>query len=265
MLLGLVTIRLLQAIRGALTGRMDAYTPMTGFSAESAENYDATSQRGDEAETVVLLEHLAQGGPALELAIGTGRIALPLAARGIRVDGIDLSPNMVAKLRTKPGGDQLSVTMGDFADVGVPGRYRLIFVVFNTLFNLLTQEDQVRCFENVAAHLDDDGSFVVEALVPSYLHRLRDDQYVDAEAIGISEAKLDLGRHDPLTQRLDETHVVFTRDGVRLFPVVTRYAWPSELDLMARIAGLSLKQRWAGWDREPFRAASARHISVYGF
>ncbi len=107
------TIRLLQAIRGAFTGRMDAYPPMTGFSAESAENYDATSHRGDEAETVVLLEHLAQGGPALELAIGTGRIALPLAARGIRVDGFDLSPDTVAKLRTEPGGDQLSVTMGD--------------------------------------------------------------------------------------------------------------------------------------------------------
>jgi SAM-dependent methyltransferase len=241
---------------------MQGYDPMASFDAEAAEVYD-DEPRGDEDAAVGFLEQLAAGGPALELAIGTGRIALPLAARGIRVDGIDLSPEMVAKLRAKPGGDQLSVTMGDFSEVAVPGTYRLIYLVFNTFFNLLTQDDQVRCFTNVAAHLAAGGHFVVEAFVPSYLHRLRDDQYVDAEAVGVTEAVLDVGRHDPVTQRLDETHIVFTRDGVRLYPIVCRYAWPSELDLMARIAGLRLVDRWGGWNHEPFTAASRLHVSVY--
>jgi SAM-dependent methyltransferase len=146
----------------------------------------------------------------------TERIALPLTARGIRVDGIDISSAMVAKLREKPGGDQLSVTMGDFAEVPVTGAYRLIYVVYNTLHNLLTQEDQVRCFENVAAHLTDDGSFVVEAGVPNFLHRLRGDQYVDAETIRLDEVWLDIRRHDPATQRHDETHVRLTNEGAAL-------------------------------------------------
>ena len=124
------------------------------------------------------------------------RIALPLAARGVHVDGIDISPAMVAQLRAKPGGEEISVTIGDFADVPVPGTYHLIFVVWNTLFNLLTQEDQVRCFENVAAHLTDDGSFVIEAAVPSSLYRMQNDQYVDAEAIEVGEVRLDVARHD---------------------------------------------------------------------
>jgi SAM-dependent methyltransferase len=199
----------------------------------------------------------------LELAIGAGRIALPLAARGIRVDGIDISPAMVAQLRAKPGGDQLAVTIGDFADVPVPGAYRLIYVVWNTFFNLLTQNDQVRCFENVAAHLADGGSFVIEAGTPNFLYRLRDHQYVDAEAIEVDEVRLDIARHDPVTQLLEESHVSLSREGVRLNPIVTRYAWPSELDLMARIAGLRLKERWDGWNREPF-TSTRNVVSVYG-
>jgi hypothetical protein len=171
---------------------------------------------------------------------------------------------MVAKLRAKPGGDQIAVTMGNFVDVPVQGAYRLVFVVFNTLFNLLTQDDQVRCFENVAAHLTDDGAFVVEAFVPTYLTRLRNDQYVDAEAIAVNEVWLDVGRHDPVMQRLEESHVVLSREGVRVYPIVARYAWPSELDLMGRIAGLRLKERWAGWNREPFTSTSSTHVSVYG-
>ncbi|HEX5993023.1 MAG TPA: class I SAM-dependent methyltransferase [Thermomicrobiales bacterium] len=242
---------------------MKDYEPILSFGEDTAEIYDQTP-RGDEAETVAFLEGLAQGGPALELAIGTGRIGLPLAARGVDLAGIDLSPAMVSRLRAKPGGDQIPITIGDFADVAVPGRYRLIYVVFNTLFNLLTQDDQVRCFENVAAHLAEDGVFVVEAFVPTYLNRLRDEQYVDAEAINVNEVRLDVGRHDPVRQLLDESHLVLSRDGVRLFPIVTRYAWPSELDLMARIAGLRLRDRWAGWNREPFTATSSRHVSVYG-
>ena len=242
---------------------MERYEPIMSFGEAAAEIYDDVP-RGDEAVAVAFLEQLAGEGPALELAIGTGRIALPLAARGVRVDGIDLSPAMVAKLQARPGGDAISVTIGDFADVPVAGTYRLIYVVYNTLFNLLTQEEQVRCFENVAGHLTDDGSFVVEAFVPTYLTRLRDDQYVDAEAVGLDEVRLDVARHDPVTQRLEESHVSLSRDGVRLYPIVTRYAWPSELDLMARIAGLRLTDRWGGWEREPFNSASRAHVSVYG-
>ncbi len=246
---------------------MENYEPIMSFGEDTAEIYDTEPDVGHREETlatVSFLEQLAGGGPALELAIGTGRVALPLAARGIRVDGIDFSAPMIAKLRAKPGGDQISVTMGNFADVPVQGTYRLIYVVFNTLFNLLTQDDQVRCFENVAAHLTDDGSFVVEAFVPTYLTRLRDDQYVNAEAIAVNEVWLDVGRHDPVKQLLEESHVALTREGVRVYPIVTRYAWPSELDLMARIAGLRLKDRWGGWNREPFTSSSNMHVSVYG-
>jgi hypothetical protein len=242
---------------------MENYEPILSFGEDTAEIYDETP-RGDEEAAVAFLEQLAGGGAALELAIGTGRIALPLAARGIRVDGIDISAPMVARLRAKPGGDRISVTMGDFAEVPVGGTYRLIYVVFNSLFNLLTQDDQVRCFENVAAHLTDDGSFLVEAFVPTFLTRLRTDQYVDAEAVGVNDVVLDVGRHDAVRQILEESHVVLSREGVRLYPVVTRYAWPSELDLMARIAGLRLKERWGGWNREPFTSSSTMHVSVFG-
>jgi SAM-dependent methyltransferase len=242
---------------------MKDYEPVMSFGADVAQMYRDV-QRGDERAAVAFLAHLAGPGPALELAIGTGRIALPLAARGIRVDGVDISLAMVDQLRAKPGGDQLSVTIGDFADVPVPGTYRLIFVVWNTLFNLLTQDDQVPCFENVATHLTDDGAFVVEAFVPAFLYRLRNNQYVEAEAIAVDEVQLDVLRHDAATQRLEESHVSLSRAGVRLHPVVQRYAWPSELDLMARLAGLRLKGRWGGWDREPFTASSSAHVSVYG-
>jgi SAM-dependent methyltransferase len=246
------------------------YEPVMSFSQEAAEAYDdvqrfsKTPSRSDKHAAVAFLEKLAGGGPALELAIGTGWIALPLAARGIRVDGIDFSPAMVGRLRAKPGGEQISVTIGDFAEVPVPGTYRLIFVVANTLFNLLTQDDQVRCFENVAAHLTDDGAFLIEAFRPDFLYRLRDHQYVDAEAIEVDQVRLDVARHDPMTQLLEESHVLLSRDGVRLNPIVTRYAWPSELDLMARIAGLRLKERWAGWNREPLNSTSRNFVSVYG-
>ena len=239
------------------------YEPAMSFDTEHATVYDIVSMRGDEDDASSFLAWLAGDGPALELAIGTGRIALPLAARGVRVEGIDISPAMVAQLRAKRGGAEIPVTIGDFADVAVAGSYRLIYVVYNTLFNLLTQNDQVRCFENVAAHLDDDGSFVVEAMVPSYLHRLRDNQYVDAEAVGVRSVRLDVGRHDPVGQLLDESHVTLSAQGITVNPIVCRYAWPAELDLMARIAGLTLRHRWGGWNNEPFTAASKLHVSVY--
>ncbi|HLK42756.1 MAG TPA: class I SAM-dependent methyltransferase [Thermoleophilia bacterium] len=241
---------------------MDGYRPQMSFDAAAAAIYDAVP-RGDEEAAVEFLAGLSGAGPALELAVGTGRIALPLAARGVAVDGIDFSEPMVARLREKPGGDRIAVTIGDFADVPVDGSYRLIYVVFNTLFNLLDQDDQVRCFQNVAAHLEPGGAFVVEAFVPAYLLRLRDDQYVDAEQLEVDRVWLDVGRHDPVSQRLEETHVELGPDGIRLYPIVCRYAWPSELDLMARIAGLRLRERWGGWREEPFTAESRSHVSVW--
>ncbi|MEO8266437.1 MAG: class I SAM-dependent methyltransferase [Ilumatobacteraceae bacterium] len=242
---------------------MKDFDSANSFGEAVAESYD-DEPRGDEVDAVSFLAALAGDGQALELAIGTGRVALPLAARGVPVDGIDISPAMVARLRAKPGGDALAVTIGDFAEVPVPGLYRLVYVVFNTLFNLLTQDAQVRCFENVAAHLTDDGSFVIEAFVPTFLYRLRNDQYVDAEAIGVDEVRLDVGRHDSVRQTLDESHVSLSERGVTVSPIVCRYAWPAELDLMARIAGLRLKDRWGGWNREPFTSKSGLHVSVYG-
>lgn len=241
---------------------MKGYKPMDSFDEASAAIYD-NEPRGDEQAAVSFLTELAEGGPALELAIGTGRLALPLAAGGITVDGVDLSTAMVRRLRAKPGGERLAITIGDFADVPVDGSYKLIYLVYNTMFNLLTQDDQVRCFVNVAKHLTADGCFVVEAQVPTFLNQLRDGQYVDAEQIGLHQVSLDVGRYDPLTQQLEESHIVLSAEGVRLYPIVTRYIWPSELDLMARIAGLRLTERWAGWDRQPLAASSRNAVSVY--
>jgi SAM-dependent methyltransferase len=249
---------------------MKDYEPALSFGKEMAGRYDdiqrfsATPSRLDRDAALDFLAERARAGPALELAIGTGWIALPLAERGIRVDGIELSQAMVDRLREKPGSSEIAVTVGDMAEVSVGARYRLVYVVANSLSNLLTQEAQVRCFENAARHLDDEGVFVVEMFVPAFLYRLRGEQYVETEAIELDHVRLDVGRHDPVRQVLDESHVSLTPEGVRFDPIVTRYAWPTELDLMARIAGLRLKERWGGWHGEPFTAASTHHISVYG-
>jgi SAM-dependent methyltransferase len=239
---------------------VEGFDPRTSFGPDVARRYD-DDVRGDESQTVGFLAEMARGGPALELAIGTGRIALPLSRLGIRVDGIELSPDMVARLRSKQGGDKLDVTMGDMADATATGRYRLVYLVFNTIYNLLTQDAQVRCFENAARHLDEDGRFVVEAGVPSAW--VRGKQFIDVERLANDEVVLDVNRYDPVSQILDESHISLTNAGVRLGPISCRLAWPSELDLMARIAGLRLVDRWSGWCREPFTAASERHVSVY--
>lgn len=211
---------------------MKDFDPATSFSEKVAATYDG-DLRGDEDDAVAFFERLAGGGRVLELAIGTGRIGLPLASRGVRVEGIEISPAMVARLRAKPGGDRVPVTIGDMADVAVPGTYRLTYVVFNTFFNLLTQDDQVRCFENVATHLDHGGSFVIEAFVPSYLYRLRNDQYVDAESIDVGEVWLDVGRHDAVAQILDESHVSLSNAGVRVYPIVTTCADAADTERVA--------------------------------
>ena len=240
---------------------MKGYEPVSSFDEDSAKKHE---HRGDELAAVAFLEKIAGVGPVLELAIGTGRIALPLAAQGIRVDGIDFSEKMVERLRAKAGGEKLSVHITDFADVPVSGKYSLIYVVWNSLFNLLTQNDQVRCFKNVAAHLTEDGSFVVEAFVPTFLHQLRDNQQVAAESIEVDEVRLGVLRHDAATQKIEQSHVTLSPAGIRLDPVEQRYAWPSELDLMAQLADLQLKGRWGGWSREPYDSTSELHISVYG-
>jgi SAM-dependent methyltransferase len=214
-------------------------------------------------ESIELLAELAGRGPVLELAIGTGRIALPLAARGLEVHGVDASEAMVAKLREKPGGDAVPVTMGNFADVPVEGSYRLIYVVFNTFFALLSQGEQVRCFENVAAHLDGEGVFLLEVFVPD-LARFDRNQRVSAFKVESDQIVVNVDEHDPVEQVVSSQHVELTEQGLHFYPVSIRYAFPSELDLMARLAGLELRERWADWRKEPFGSGSGRHVSVYG-
>ncbi len=243
---------------------MDEYGPAT-YGDAIAEVYDELVGRWVEAETPAAVEFLADlagPGPALELGIGTGRVALPLAARGIPIHGIDASPVMVARLRAKPGGDRIPVAIGDFAEVGVDGQFRLIYVVFNTFFALLTQEDQIRCFQNVARRLTDDGCFVIEAFVPDPA-RFDRGQRVHADDVGLGRVVLEAATHDPVNQQVHSVHVVITETGLKLYPVKLRYAWPAELDLMARLAGLRLRERWGGWGREPFTGRSPKHISVY--
>ena len=209
---------------------------------------------------VELLADLAGPGAALEFGIGTGRIALPLAERGVRVQGIDASEAMVARLRAKPGGKELDVTIGDFSATRVGGRFSLVYLVFNTIFNLITQDEQVACFQNAAAHLDPGGCFVVENTVPE-LQRLPPGQNINV--IGVDARTLSFDVYDVVTQGLTSHHFVLDEDGFGSYPVEGRYAWPAELDLMGRLAGLRLRERWAGWQREPFTSLSPSHVSIY--
>jgi SAM-dependent methyltransferase len=241
---------------------LNAYD-ITTYGERMAEVYDQWPGLPQNADAIVAgLTRLAGNGPILELGIGTGRIALPLAQHGFPVHGIDASPAMVAQLRAKPGGEHIPVTIGNFADMAVEGPFTLIFVVFNTFFGLLSQDDQVRCFLGVAQHLADDGVFVLEAFVPD-LARYDRGQRLGAAEVETNRIRLEASMHDPVQQRVLSQHVVLSEQGVRLFPVQVRYAWPSELDLMARLAGLRLRHRWAGWAQEPFTASSGTHVSVY--
>ena len=190
------------------------------------------------------LAALAGDGPVLELAVGTGRLALPLAATGVRVDGVELSEAMIEQLRAKPGGAEMTVVSGDMTTVALPDRYSLVFIVFNSLMNVMTQDGQVDTVANAARHLTDDGVFVVENVVPDAMYRLdldRDgvDQYVLTEEISTDGVMVEVGRYDRVSQRVDKCHVRLTSAGIELDPLALRYVWPSELDLMARLAGLS--------------------------
>jgi SAM-dependent methyltransferase len=230
-----------------------------------AEIYDELYEDlfADKVAQVELLAELARGGRALELAIGTGRIALPLAAKGVEVHGIDSSAEMVERLRAKPGGTDIPVSFGDFADVEVDGEFKLIYLIFNTLFALTTQEDQIRCFENVAKHLTDDGAFALSAFIPD-MSRYERHQNVNVTDVGIDKVHVDFARHDPVNQTVSTTHLLIREGQVKMFPVFLRYAWPSEIDLMAKLAGLELKARYGDWDRSAFTSESKQHVSLYG-
>lgn len=239
---------------------MDAYQEDT-YGERIADVYDAWYAEVDDA-TVAVLRELAQGGRALELGIGSGRVALPLQHSGVSVHGIEASEAMLDRLRAKPGGERLPVTLGDFADIPVEGDYALIYVLVNTFFALLTQEEQIRCFQNVAGHLSPAGVFVLEAFVPD-LTRFHSHQTVRALHVGVHEVRVDASQIDPVSQQITSQHVVLTEDEVRLYPVKLRYAWPTELDLMAQLAGLQLRHRWGDWRKTAFTADSGKHVSVY--
>ncbi|MBB5116169.1 class I SAM-dependent methyltransferase [Micromonospora chalcea] len=226
-----------------------------------ADTYDGPGNP-DPAPAVDFLAPLADGGPVLELAVGTGRVALPLAARGLTVEGVEASPEMVAHLRAKPGGADLPVTIGDMADVPVTGPYRLVFLVFNTLFNLVSEERQAACFRNVARVLAPGGAFVIETFVPDPADFDRDEQ-VQVREVTEDSATIRLHRYDRAAQTFVRQTVTFDASGVHLKPFAMRYAWPEQVDELAERAGLRLAERYADWDRSPFDADSNSHISVY--
>jgi SAM-dependent methyltransferase len=231
-----------------------------------AEIYDERyleSFSGDTSGAVSFLKDLAGEGPALELGIGTGRVALPLAEAGVEVHGIDASEAMLSRMRGKPGGDAIPTTVGSFADFSLETRFRLVFVVFNTFFGLLTQDEQLSCFKAVARHLRPDGAFAMQAFVPDVTRWDAHNQRVSADSVGTDEISLEVSEHDPFGQQSTSAHVVIRDGSVRIFPVRIRYAYVSELDLMARLAGLRLRERWAGWDREPYPSKRWTHVSVW--
>jgi SAM-dependent methyltransferase len=237
----------------------DAY-----FDERVAARYDRPD--GEEFDPAVIemivdfLVERAGAGRALELGIGTGRIALPLAQRGVPVHGIDVSRAMVARLRAKPGGDDIGVTIGDFATTKVDGSFSLAYLIFNTIMNLPTQAAQVACFRNVAAHLERGGCFVIEVGIPS-LQRLPPGETYRAYHVG--ETRWDIDEFDVAAQGLISHHFALVDGRLERHSIPFRYVWPSELDLMAQLAGMSLRERWAEWKREPFTSASRKHISVW--
>jgi SAM-dependent methyltransferase len=227
-----------------------------------AEVYDEQHGELDPAPAVEFLAGLAGGGRVLELAIGTGRVALPLAGYGVTVEGVDASEAMVERLRAKPGGEAIGVTIGDMAEVPVTGPFQLVYLVFNTLFGLLSQQRQAECFRNVARVLGTGGLFVIECFVPD-LARFDRGQRVQARAVTEDSVVFELALHDAVQQRITTQVVTLGGQGFHLRPVALRYSWPGELDLMAGQAGLRLRERHGGWDRSPFTSTSRGHVSVY--
>ncbi|MEW9550526.1 class I SAM-dependent methyltransferase [Nonomuraea sp. NPDC050783] len=228
-----------------------------------ADIYDETVHDLPTDAAVEQLHRLAGGGPVLEFGIGTGRLALPLAARGLTVAGVDGSPDMVAALRAKPGGDRVPVAVGDFASARVEGSFALVVLAFNTIFALPSQEAQIDCFVNAAAHLRPGGRFVVETWVPDPA-AFRSDR-TDLRLLALSDdvVTVEAARLAPAEQMMYTTKVRMTGDGLRLLPANHRYAWPAELDLMARLAGMEREHRWADWTGAPFTDDSRAHVTIY--
>jgi SAM-dependent methyltransferase len=246
------------------TPETSAGAPPNFFDEPVASRYDETSSEMFEPElvepAVEFLAGLAWGRDALELGVGTGRIALPLSRKGIRVAGIDLSEAMVDRMRAKPGGASMEVAIGDFATVSLRRQFSLAYLVYNTIENLTTQDAQVACFRNVADHLQPGGCFVVEVEVPQ-LQRLPPGETF--RPFSVTSTHLGFDEIDVATQRLTSHHYLVDGDRVQVIAMPFRYVWPAELDLMARIAGMELRERWADWSREPFTSDSASHVSVW--
>jgi SAM-dependent methyltransferase len=235
--------------------------PENYFGEEVAERYDLGTADMAVEPVVDFLVERAAGGPVLELGIGTGRLGLPLAQRGVQVYGIDLSEAMVAKLREKPGAEAIGVTIGDFATTRVAGEFALVYLVFNTINNLTTQEAQVECFANVAAHLRPGGCFVIEVGVPD-LQRLPFGETI--RPFALNETHLGFDEYDVANQGLISHHYNRTDDGTfARWSIPFRYVWPAELDLMAQLAGMRLRERWSGWKREPFTSTSEKLVAVW--
>jgi len=234
------------------------------FGPRVAERFDeryAHQAEPSMVEPVVdFLAGLAGDGGALELGVGTGRIALPLARRGVRVHGIDLSEAMVAKLQAKPGGDRIEVTIGDFATARVDGSFAVAYLVVNTIMNLTTQEEQVACFRNVADHLEPGGCFVIEVMVPRLRRLPPGERY---QPFDVSPTHVGFDEYDVALQGLVSHHYWIEEGEVEVSSPPFRYVWPSELDLMAQLAGMTLRERWSDWTREPFTNESAKHVSVW--
>lgn len=226
------------------------------YDADAAEMFDTAA-----VDPVVdFLVDLAGDEAALELGIGTGRIALPLSRRGVPVHGIDVSPAMIERLQAKPGAEDIGVTIGDFATTRVEGTFGLAYLVFNTITNLTTQDEQVECFRNVAEHLEPGGCFVIEVFIPT-LQRLPPGETV--RAFHLSPTHLGFDEYDVGTQVLYSHHYFVDGDKVEIFSAPYRYVWPAELDLMARLAGMTLRERWSDWKRQPFTRDSTSHVSVW--
>jgi SAM-dependent methyltransferase len=241
---------------------MGDYDP-TAYGGAVADVYDELYESLFDTEGAVrCLRELAGGGPVLELGVGTGRLALPLAAGGLRVHGVDASEEMLARLRAKPGGSQVETTLADFSSLKIGERFALAFIALNTIFALPSQDAQVRCFQQVAEHLEPGGRFVVEAFVPNPA-RFQEGQTVRLRAMTDHHVALEIARIDPVTQFMYTKQVHLRDDGMRVHSANHRYAWPAELDLMARLADLSLEQRWQDWNRAPFTEHSPFHVSVY--
>ena len=238
--------------------------PEDHFGERVAEGYDESSADMFEpavvAPVVDFLAELAGDGAALELGIGTGRIAVPLSQRGVRVHGIDLSAAMVARLRAKPGAEDIGVTIGDFATTRVEGTFSVAYLVFNTIMNLTTQAEQVACFQNVAAQLEPGGCFVIEVEVPRLQRLPPGETFVP---FTVSATRLGFDEYEIATQGLISHHYRVVDDELEVRSIPFRYVWPAELDLMARLAGMTLRGRWSGWKREPFTSDSTAHVSVW--